>query len=74
MPSVLEVNESPFTPKVKGQLQANREKASRDFRSDVVTVPVEEMMKVNTNPPYLMVEGDETEETLTCTRPSWKPL
>ncbi|KAL5607823.1 hypothetical protein FOBRF1_008320 [Fusarium oxysporum] len=43
MPS-LTTPESPFTPKVQAKLLASREKASRDFRSDVVTVPVEEMM------------------------------
>lgn len=44
---------SPFTPKIHAKLQAQREKASRDFRSDVVTVPVEEMMTVSLSPPTL---------------------
>lgn len=49
MPSVVEdvqAAESIFTPKVKAKLAANAEKASRDFRSDVVTVPTEDMMNV----------------------------
>ncbi|KAF5025786.1 hypothetical protein F66182_2119 [Fusarium sp. NRRL 66182] len=44
MSSLTDPPESPFTPKVQAKLLANKEKASRDFRSDVVTVPVEEMM------------------------------
>lgn len=49
MPSVVETvqaTESVFTPKVKAKLAAHAEKASRDFRSDVVTVPTEDMMNV----------------------------
>jgi threonine aldolase len=41
-----QASESPFTPKVKAKLAANVEKASCDFRSDVVTVPTEDMMCV----------------------------
>ena len=52
MPSATEIEKevvvpSPFTPKIRAKLNAQKEKASRDFRSDVVTVPVEEMMHVS---------------------------
>ncbi|CAH0029966.1 unnamed protein product [Clonostachys rhizophaga] len=46
MPSLLEQNESIFTPKIAAKLKAASDKASRDFRSDVVTVPTEGMMEV----------------------------
>ncbi|VUC27485.1 unnamed protein product [Clonostachys rosea] len=46
MPSLLEQNESIFSPKIAAKLKAASDKASRDFRSDVVTVPTEGMMEV----------------------------
>ncbi|CAH0056438.1 unnamed protein product [Clonostachys solani] len=46
MPSLLEHNESIFAPKIAAKLKAASDKASRDFRSDVVTVPTEGMMEV----------------------------
>ncbi|CAI6081549.1 unnamed protein product [Clonostachys chloroleuca] len=46
MPSLLEQNDSIFTPKIAAKLKAASDKASRDFRSDVVTVPTEGMMEV----------------------------
>ncbi|KAJ0141875.1 Uncharacterized protein HZ326_15277 [Fusarium oxysporum f. sp. albedinis] len=39
------VKESPITTRIHEKIQAAKAKASRDFRSDVVTVPVEEMME-----------------------------
>ncbi|CAH0036324.1 unnamed protein product [Clonostachys solani] len=45
MPSVVEVTQpAPFGAKLKQKLAQTQEKASRDFRSDVVTVPTEDMM------------------------------
>lgn len=35
-----------LTPKAVARLQAATEKASRDFRSDVVPVPIQAMMQV----------------------------
>ncbi|CAG9954907.1 unnamed protein product [Clonostachys rosea f. rosea IK726] len=49
MPSLLEQNESIFTPKIAAKLKAASDKASRDFRSDVVTVPTEGMMEAILN-------------------------
>ncbi|KAK7223505.1 hypothetical protein V2G26_011508 [Clonostachys chloroleuca] len=49
MPSLLEQNESIFTPKITAKLKAASDKASRDFRSDVVTVPTEGMMEAILN-------------------------
>lgn len=47
MASVVEVTEpAPFGAKLKRKLAQTQEKASRDFRSDVVTVPTEDMMSV----------------------------
>lgn len=59
MPSATELEKdvvvpSPFTPKIQAKLNAQKEKAARDFRSDVVTVPVEEMMHVRKPPPTLV--------------------
>ncbi|KAM5344010.1 hypothetical protein ACJ41O_012547 [Fusarium nematophilum] len=62
MPSLIDTSqatESPFTPKVMAKLAANAEKASRDFRSDVVTVPAEDMMKAILD---ASVRGDIYEE------------
>jgi threonine aldolase len=67
MPS-LTTPESPFTPKVQAKLLASREKASRDFRSDVVTVPVEEMMtsilEASVNDDIYDPEGDPSVKAL----------
>ncbi|KAF5012049.1 hypothetical protein FDECE_1870 [Fusarium decemcellulare] len=68
MPSLVEPTESPFTPKVKAKLHANKEKASRDFRSDVVTVPMEEMMtailEASVNDDIYDEEGDPSVKAL----------
>lgn len=55
MPSATELEKdvvvpSPVTPKIQAKLNAQKKKAARDFRSDVVTVPVEEMLHVRKNP------------------------
>lgn len=36
-----------FTPKMASKMQAAEAKASRDFRSDVMTVPTISMMQVS---------------------------
>lgn len=43
--TVAPAGDSVLVPKLRAKLQTASEKASRDFRSDVVTVPVEEMMQ-----------------------------
>jgi threonine aldolase len=68
MPSLIEAPESPFTPKVQSKLLSSREKASRDFRSDVVTVPIEEMMtsilEASVNDDIYDAEGDPSVKAL----------
>ncbi|KAM0274829.1 hypothetical protein ACHAPA_000935 [Fusarium lateritium] len=68
MPSLVETPESPFTLKVQSKLLASREKASRDFRSDVVTVPIEEMMtsilEASVNDDIYDAEGDPSVKAL----------
>jgi threonine aldolase len=68
MPSLIETPESPFTPKVQSKLLANHEKASRDFRSDVVTVPIESMMtailEASVNDDIYDPEGDPSVKAL----------
>ena len=46
MGSIAKDPEAILPPKVKATIAANQDKASRDFRSDVVTVPTEGMMEV----------------------------
>ncbi|CAG1968548.1 unnamed protein product [Fusarium graminearum] len=68
MPSLVEPPESLFTPKVQSKLYVSREKASRDFRSDVVTVPIEEMMtailEASVNDDIYDPEGDPSVKAL----------
>ncbi|KAL5586183.1 hypothetical protein FOBRF1_016053 [Fusarium oxysporum] len=71
-PSVDRINglirESPFTTQIHEKLQAAKAKASRDFRSDVVTVPVEEMMEAilaaSVNDDIYDAEGDPSVKAL----------
>ncbi|TPX18840.1 uncharacterized protein E0L32_011455 [Thyridium curvatum] len=65
---MVETTPSPFTPEVRARFQANAEKASRDFRSDVVTVPTEDMMKAvleaSVNDDIYDEEGDPSVKAL----------
>ncbi|EGU88278.1 hypothetical protein FOXB_01173 [Fusarium oxysporum f. sp. conglutinans Fo5176] len=62
------VRESPFTTRIHEKIQAAKAKASRDFRSDVVTVPVEEMMEAilaaSVNDDIYDAEGDPSVKAL----------
>ncbi|KAH7219988.1 pyridoxal phosphate-dependent transferase [Fusarium oxysporum] len=62
------VRESPFTTRIHEKIQAAKAKASRDFRSDVVTVPVEEMMEAilaaSVNDDIYDSEGDPSVKAL----------
>ncbi|KAK2674381.1 Zn(2)-C6 fungal-type DNA-binding domain [Fusarium oxysporum f. sp. vasinfectum] len=62
------VRESPFTTRIHERIQAAKAKASRDFRSDVVTVPVEEMMEAilaaSVNDDIYDAEGDPSVKAL----------
>ncbi|UPK97045.1 hypothetical protein LCI18_007980 [Fusarium solani-melongenae] len=71
MPSIVEAvqaTEPVFTPKVKAKIAAHAEKASRDFRSDVVTVPTEDMMNAiliaSVNDDIYDEEGDASVKSL----------
>jgi threonine aldolase len=46
MGSIAQNLEPIFTPQMSAKVKAAQDKASRDFRSDVVTVPTEQMMQV----------------------------
>ncbi|TXC02822.1 hypothetical protein FocTR4_00015468 [Fusarium oxysporum f. sp. cubense] len=62
------IRESPFTTRIHEKLQAAKAKASRDLRSDVVTVPVEEMMEAilaaSVNDDIYDAEGDPSVKAL----------
>ncbi|KAH7195896.1 pyridoxal phosphate-dependent transferase [Fusarium oxysporum] len=62
------IRESPFTTRIHEKLQAAKAKASRDLRSDVVTVPVEKMMEAilaaSVNDDIYDAEGDPSVKAL----------
>lgn len=52
VPAPAQSNSSHFTAKAKAKVEAAQAKASRDFRSDVVTVPTEGMLDVSLAVPW----------------------
>ncbi|KAK7414910.1 hypothetical protein QQX98_006331 [Neonectria punicea] len=68
MTAAVSNTETTFSPSIKAKWTASTEKASRDFRSDVVTVPTETMMQAileaSVNDDIYDTEGDPSVKAL----------